>query len=63
MEEIVNILTTFISNCGFPIFACIMIFLQNNKLRASIDENTKAINSMRETNLKLVERIDKQDAA
>lgn len=49
MEEVLNLITTFISNCGFPIFACIMMFLQNNKLKASVDENTKAITELRQT--------------
>lgn len=49
MEEAVNIITTFISNCGFPIFACVMMFVQNNKMKSSLDENTKAINELRST--------------
>lgn len=49
MEEAVNIITTFISNCGFPIFACVMMFVQNNKMKSALDENTKAINELRST--------------
>ena len=32
-----------ISTVGFPIICCIVLFLQNDKLRTTIDENTKAI--------------------
>ena len=32
-----------ISTVGFPIVCCIVLFFQNNKLRDTIDENTKAI--------------------
>lgn len=53
MEEVVNIITTFISNCGFPIFACVMMFLQNSKMKSALDENTKAINELKQS---LVER-------
>ena len=49
MEEAVNIITTFISNCGFPIFACVMMFIQNNKMKSALDENTKAINELKQS--------------
>ena len=35
-----------ISSVGFPIVCCIVLFMQNDKLRATVDENTKAIISM-----------------
>ena len=38
-----NDLLSAISTVGFPIVCCIVLFLQNNKLRDTIDENTKAI--------------------
>lgn len=49
MEEAVNIITTFISNCGFPIFACVMMFVQNNKMKSALEENTKAINNLKQS--------------
>lgn len=32
-----------VSTVGFPIFACVVLFNQNNKLRDTLEENTKAI--------------------
>ena len=37
-----------VSSVGFPIVCCIVLFMQNDKLRTSVDENTKAIVSMTE---------------
>lgn len=47
----VETLTNLISNIGFPIAMCILLFNQNNKLTELINENTKATN-------KLAEKID-----
>ena len=38
-----NDILSAISTVGFPIVCCIVLFFQNNKLRDTIDENTKAI--------------------
>ena len=35
-----------ISTVGFPIVCCIVLFNQNNKLRDTLEENTKAIISL-----------------
>ncbi len=48
MDEI----TQLISNVGFPIACCIIMFWQNSKLRESLDKNTTAI-------IKLSKFIDK----
>ena len=32
-----------ISTVGFPIVCCVVLFNQNNKLRDTLEENTKAI--------------------
>ena len=32
-----------ISTVGFPIVCCIVLFIQNNNLKDTINENTKAI--------------------
>lgn len=37
-----------ISTVGFPIVCCIILFIQNDKLRGTIEENTKAIISLSE---------------
>ena len=42
MSEITNL----ISNIGFPIAMCILMFNQYTKLSNIINENTKAINSL-----------------
>lgn len=40
-------LTTLISNLGFPIACCIYLFYSNEKLRGVLEENTKAIESLK----------------
>lgn len=40
-------LTTAISTLGFPIVACAYLAYSNEKLRKTIDENTKAIESLK----------------
>ena len=35
-----------VSSVGFPIVCCIVLFMQQNKLRDTIVENTKAIISL-----------------
>lgn len=35
-----------VSTVGFPIVCCIVLFNQNNKLRDTLEENTKAIISL-----------------
>ena len=42
MEDI----TTLITNVGFPIACCIVLFWQNTKLRDSLDSNTRAIQKL-----------------
>ena len=41
-----NAIISAISTVGFPIVCCIVLFVQNNKLRDTIDENTKAVISL-----------------
>lgn len=50
MESII----TLISNVGFPIAACVVLFIQNSKFNEALAENTLALN-------KLVERIERLD--
>lgn len=42
MEDF-NLILQAISTVGFPIVCCIVLFLQNNKLRDTIEDNTKAL--------------------
>lgn len=41
-----NTIISAISTVGFPIVCCAVLFVQNNKLRDTIDENTKAVISL-----------------
>ena len=52
MNEAIQLITQLISNVGFPITCCVVMFWQNNKLRDSLDKNTSAI-------VKLSKFIDK----
>ena len=36
-----------ISNVGFPIVMCILFFLQNEKMRSSLDRNTTVIEELK----------------
>ncbi len=42
----VQTFTQLISTVGFPIVACIYLALSNDKLRSTIEENTKTIASL-----------------
>ena len=37
-----------ISNVGFPIVMCILFFLQNEKMRSSLDRNTSVIEELKD---------------
>ena len=41
-----NAIITAISTVGFPIVCCGVLFVQNNKLRDTVEENTKAVISL-----------------
>lgn len=43
MQEIFDIITKLITNVGFPIACCIIMFFQNEKMRQSLDNNTQAL--------------------
>ncbi len=43
----VQTITQLISTVGFPIACCIYLFYSNEKLRNTIEENTKAIESLK----------------
>lgn len=42
----INVITQLIANLGFPIAVCIYLAYSNEKLKACIDENSKAIASL-----------------
>lgn len=44
----INIVKDLISTVGFPIVAFLLMFKQNKELSSTINENTKAINDLRE---------------
>ena len=44
--DVINYITTLISNVGFPIACCCVLFWQNNKMRDSLDKNTQAIEDL-----------------
>lgn len=48
MTELFEVLTSFISNVGFPIAAFCLMWYQNTKMTKSLDENTIAIKQMKE---------------
>ena len=47
--EVVNVVKDLISNVGFPILAFLLMYKQNKDLSATVAENTKAINELRES--------------
>ena len=46
-EKMSDILSA-ISNVGFPIVMCILFFLQNEKMRSSLDRNTTVIEELKD---------------
>lgn len=50
MGEVIDIFTRLVSNIGFPIACCIMLYIQNNKqmkeLTEAVNNNTIAISSL-----------------
>ena len=46
--DVVNVIKDLISTVGFPILAFLLMFKQNKELSSTINENTKAINDLRE---------------
>lgn len=50
-------ITNLITNVGFPIACCIVLFRQNNKFTETISANTDALNKLADK----IERIDSND--
>ena len=55
--EVVNVIKDLISNVGFPILAFLLMYKQNKDLSATVAENTKAINELRESLIKKKKKI------
>lgn len=41
-----NTIIAAVSSVGFPIVCCFVLFTQNNKLRDTVEENTRAVLSL-----------------
>ena len=50
--EVINVIKDLVSNVGFPILAFLLMYKQNKDLSATVAENTKAINELRESLIK-----------
>lgn len=55
--EIVETITNLITNVGFPIACCIVLFRQNTKFTETISANTDALNKLADK----IERMDTND--
>lgn len=51
-----NEIVTLISNVGFPIACCIVLFMQNSKFNDALNANTEALRALSEQ----IERIEKK---
>lgn len=50
-----------ISNLGFPICCCIYLFYANEKMRSTLEENTKMIESLKTLIIEHNAKYDKGD--
>lgn len=57
MNEVIEVFTNLITNVGFPIACCIVLFRQNGKFTDCINQNTDALNKL----IDKIERMDKND--
>lgn len=42
----INTIMEFVSTVGFPIVCCTVLFVENDRLRSTIEDNTKAVISL-----------------
>ena len=59
--DVIEALTTLITNVGFPIACCIVLFLQNNKQRESMDELKITIEKNSTILDKVFDKLDRMD--
>lgn len=52
-------LTQFISNVGFPIVACVFMFMQNNKMTESLSSLSSTLESVKDELINLKSKIEK----
>lgn len=45
--EVMDIISQLINNCGFPIAAFIMMWIQNRELQKTLNSNTEAIQNLK----------------
>ena len=57
MSEAIEMITSLISNVGFPIACCIVLFRQNSKFTETITANTEALNKLADK----IERMNEND--
>lgn len=55
-----NAIIAAVSTVGFPIVCCGVLFVQNDKLRTTVEENTKAVISLTDY-IKYKEKDKKED--
>ena len=55
-----NAIISAVSTVGFPIVCCGVLFVQNDKLRTTVEENTKAVISLTDY-IKFKEKDKKED--
>ena len=53
MDEIISL----ISNVGFPIACCVVLFIQNSKFNEALNNNTKTLQEL----VNEIRRSDKKD--
>lgn len=59
MSEVIELITQFIGSVGFPIFACVILFKNNEKFSETITANTEALNKLAERIERIIEDDDK----
>ena len=59
--DVVNTITQLISNVGFPIACCIVLFWQMNKQRESMDELKNTIEKNSTILDRVFDKLDKMD--
>ena len=59
--DVVNTITQLISNVGFPIACCIVLFWQMNKQRESMDELKTTIEKNSTILDRVFDKLDKMD--
>lgn len=57
MNEVIEVFTNLITNVGFPIACCVVLFRQNSKFTETISANTEALNKLAEK----IERMNDDD--